>query len=147
MQTGPGELLLHGKFKMKKQIMIIMLALLLVGSTIAISFSNKENLIDAFMTYKAQRENTIKSIALEITYTSDKSCWMDYDVEALLCEVCFDYKYSEKTYEKCLGVPHDFTSQETDNIIKDYVENEIRDLYPIESYTYTEEGYNGRVLK
>ncbi len=132
---------------MKKQMMILMLGLLLVGSVIAISFNNKEDLINAFLTYKEQREGTITAIASEITYTSDKKCVMDYNSEVLVCEICISYEYDASVFDNCISVDPDYNSSQVDDRIRDYVRKQIRNRYPIETYTYTEEGYNGRVLK
>lgn len=75
---------------MKKYIMFGIIALFLVGLSIAGFLGNEAEARSKLTEYKSIREKTINTTQTSYTETY-KGCEIEYDSEELDCEVCYEY--------------------------------------------------------
>ena len=117
---------------MKKAILIIGI-LLVCSFAVAVSFDNRDSMIDAFNTYKADREAAKLIVEKSFTYKSDLECQMDYFSEQIHCFVCYEYQGADD----CITVPEDINKKDLDILIQSQFSNLYDQTNPIEEFRYT----------
>jgi len=136
---------------MKKLILTLMIATLLVGTVVAgLTFDNVQDLINSFNQYKSDREAGTLNIQLPtITYKGDKVCEMNYETEILECAFCYEF-YDEnlmnkdKMYDDCIIMPYDSTRQEINDAVEDKVGAYFKKP---QVFGITEDGYDGETTE
>lgn len=82
---------------MRKLMLYIILALLLISLAVAGVLTNKEDAVSELQDYKTERAITIANTQTDYNQTY-KNCTLDYDSELPDCEVCFDYVIKDVDY-------------------------------------------------
>lgn len=125
-----------------KKIAIILIILLIVVNitsiTSAILYNSKQEALDYFETYKANREKDIAKVVSTINFTTNKICTIDYESEDIKCRVCFNYTFNNRTVEDCLVIEETSNITQTKKDVENFVKKKIRKKYPLEEVSYTD---------
>ena len=126
---------------MKKIILygvIIILTLSFVyGITTINNYLTKESAYTDFYEYKNTTEKTLEKVATSITYTTNKTCEIDYKSEKALCGVCFNFSYLNDTYNRCKKLNENSTLSEDNIVVRNYVKTFIDNIMDKEVHKYT----------
>lgn len=131
-----------------KKIVLLMFVMLFSTSLVvgAALYESKANAISSLQADKIVREANIDKTLLDVTYTTNKICDIDYDTEIPSCHVCFSYVANGINVDDCVGVFENSATEEIDAQIKNAILERIDIIYPKESYTYEELSLVNRVI-
>jgi len=132
---------------MKKQIIILMFAVLLVGyATAGIStFNNLDDAREHARDIMDAREDYANSLRLEYEYTTDKTCKYLYDYNDFICSICFDITQPIKESD-CIYLSTDSTREEDDLTIRNYIKNKLTKDYYMDDVNINLRDETGRRL-
>ena len=102
---------------------------LLVGTTLAITFSSKEDALSYIRNLKNNGE-VINLKDFEINIISDKICIIDYETEEVIrCSIKYEIMYEGKIYSDCIFLPENTTLKEDEILMKEQARGELLSLF------------------
>ncbi len=130
---------------MKKKIIFSLILLILVISTTAILFNNKQEALQSFIAQEIEKEENITKMIIPITYTTDVVCEI-ISLNETDCNICFSYTLFGDDSESCIFIDEDMAEKEIDNKVDETVRNLARMYYPEEIVKYTKMNMEDREL-